>query len=79
LAQTFILKETAMYTGFYTPYYRRWGYPYYSHWYVPGGYGRYYGNYGNNIIGSAVANQNMNVIGSTGFIGTQTASPSVIW
>lgn len=48
------------------------GYP--AYW----GYGGY-GGYNSNIIGSAIANQNMNIIGSPGGIGNQVATPTVIW
>ena len=58
-----------MFGNLYYPHYRRWGAGY------PGyGYG-----FGSNIIGSAFANQNLNIIGSAGAIGTQVASPTVIW
>jgi hypothetical protein len=69
-----------MYGGYFYPYYRSpfippgyGGYPY------GGGYGGYpYGNYVNSI-GSAIANQNMNVIGAGAIGGNQTATPTVIW
>ena len=52
-------------------------YPY-PIWGTPYGYG--YGNYSSsNIIGSAVANQNMNTIGIGAIGGTQIATPTVIW
>jgi hypothetical protein len=65
-----------MFTGYYYPFYRGFVNPYYA-WGAP-----YYGfnnNYGNSIIGSAIANQNMNVIGPGAIGGTQTATPTVIW
>lgn len=70
-----------MYGGYFYPFYRSpfinpgyGGYPY-------GGYGGYpYGNYSSiNTIGSAIANQNMNVIGAGAIGGIQTATPTVIW
>lgn len=74
-----------MFGNLYYPHYRRWGagYPGYGYGYPGygfGGYGRYGGyGFGSNIIGSAFANQNLNIIGSAGAIGTQVASPTVIW
>ena len=72
-----------MYPNYRSPFIRGYGYGY------PGigpgfGYGGYpgygYGGYGgSNIIGSAIANQNMNVIGAGAIGGTQTATPTVIW
>jgi hypothetical protein len=60
-----------MFASYYYPMYRSFnpflGYP---------GYG--YG-YGNNIIGSAIANQNMTTIGAGAVGGIQTASPTVVW
>lgn len=56
--------------------YPGYGYPGYA------GYGGYlgYGGYGGiNVIGSAYANQSMNVIGSGAIGGTQIATPTVIW
>jgi hypothetical protein len=41
-----------------------------------GGYG---GSYGTNIFGSAIANQNMNVIGAGAIGGSQVATPTAIW
>jgi len=50
-----------------------------SPWATPYGYGNY-GNYSSsNIIGSAVANQNMNTIGIGAIGGTQIATPTVVW
>lgn len=46
------------------------------------GYGGYSNNYGygvTNFTGSAIANQNMNVIGAGAIGGTQIATPTVIW
>jgi len=69
-----------MFAGYYYPFYRGyinpyqpWGYPTYGY-----NYG-FNNNYGNSIIGSAIANQNMNVIGAGAIGGTQTATPTVIW
>lgn len=65
-----------MFAGYYYPFYRSFVNPYYG-WNYP-----YYGfnnNYGNSIVGSAIANQNMNVIGPGAVGGTQTATPTVIW
>jgi hypothetical protein len=45
-------------------------------WYG-GGYPGVYNS--SNIIGSAVANQGINVIGSAGAVATQTAFPTVIF
>ncbi len=43
-------------------------------------YGVNYGvNYGSNIVGSAIANQNMNTIGAGAIGGTQIATPTVVW
>jgi len=62
-------------------------YPFYRSPYI-GGYGYGYGynpyNYGgsyynNNVIGSAIANQNMNTIGAGAIGGTQIATPTVVW
>jgi hypothetical protein len=54
------------------------GYPGIGPGYSYGGYPGYsYG--GTNIIGSAIANQNMNVIGTGAIGGIQTATPTVIW
>jgi hypothetical protein len=45
-----------------------------------GGYsGGYGGSYGTNIFGSAIANQNMNVIGAGAIGGSQVATPTAIW
>ncbi len=45
-------------------------------WGVPYSYGNYSSS---NIIGSAVANQNMNTIGIGAIGGTQIATPTVVW
>ncbi len=81
----FFLKEKEMFAGYYYPFYRGFANPYQS-WSYPsyGGYGGYGGygfnnNYGTSVIGSAIANQNMNVIGTGAIGGTQTATPTVIW
>ncbi len=61
-----------MFAGYYYPFYRSfpiWGYPYYG----------FNSNYGTSIIGSAIANQSMNTIGTGAIGGIQTASPTVIW
>jgi hypothetical protein len=47
-----------------------------SPWAAPYGYGNYSSS---NIIGSAVANQNMNTIGIGAIGGTQIATPTVVW
>jgi len=72
-----------MYGGYFYPFYRSpyigpgyGGYPYGGY----GGYGGYGNSYGGiNTIGSAIANQNMNVIGAGAIGGNQTATPTVIW
>jgi hypothetical protein len=52
-------------------------YPY-PFWGMP--YGNFNSNYSSsNIIGSAVANQNMNTIGIGAIGGTQIATPTVVW
>lgn len=69
---THFLKEKEMFAGYYYPFYRSfpaWGYP---------GYG-FNNNYGTSIIGSAIANQGMNVIGAGAIGGTQIATPTAIW
>lgn len=73
-----------MFSGYMYPYYRSpyfggYGYPSYSWGYS--GYSGYpgYSYGGTNIIGSAIANQNMNVIGSGAIGGSQFATPTVIW
>jgi len=73
-----------MFSSYMYPFYRSpliggYGYPGIGPGY--GGYPGYgYGGYGgSNIIGSAIANQNMNVIGTGAIGGTQTATPTVIW
>ena len=69
-----------MYGGYLYPFYRS---PFigYGGYGGLGGYGGYpYGNYSSiNTIGSAIANQNMNVIGAGAIGGNQTATPTVIW
>jgi hypothetical protein len=72
----FLIKENIMY-GYLYPFYRS---PYYGNY---GGYGYPY-NYGgsyynNNVIGSAIANQNMNTIGAGAIGGIQIATPTVVW
>lgn len=63
-----------MFTNYYYPYYRS-PYNFIYPGYYPGGYGNYYGS---NVIGSAVANQNLAQVGGLGNIGVQTANPIVI-
>lgn len=68
----------------YIPFYRGWGmnYPAYGFGYPGIGFPGYagYGSFtGINAIGSAIANQNMNVIGAGAIGGIQTATPTVIW
>ena len=74
-----------MFTNYMFPFYRS---PYVGGYGVypgigPGfGYGGYggYGSFGGtNIIGSAIANQSMNTIGTGAIGGTQIATPTVIW
>jgi hypothetical protein len=78
-----------MYGGYFYPYYRS---PFITPGYgggygLPGGYGGGFGGgfggypYGSysNTIGSAIANQNMNVVGPGAIGGIQTATPTVIW
>ena len=65
-----------MFPGYLYPFYRS---PYTfipSPWATPYGYGNYTSS---NIIGSAVANQNMNTIGIGAIGGTQIATPTVVW
>ena len=73
-----------MFSSYMYPYYRSsfynnygYGYPGIGPGYGWGYPGSYYG--GTNVIGSAIANQNMNVIGTGAIGGTQTATPTVIW
>lgn len=67
-----------MYPFYRSPYFGGYGYVYPGLGY--GGYGGYGYSYGGtNVIGSAIANQNMNVIGTGAIGGTQTATPTVIW
>lgn len=64
-----------LYPNYRSSYFMPYPYPI---WGMPYGYG--YGNYSSsNIIGSAVANQNMNTIGIGAIGGTQIATPTVIW
>jgi hypothetical protein len=63
--------------GYLYPFYRS---PYiggYGYGYNPYNYGGSY--YNNNVIGSAIANQNMNTIGAGAIGGTQIATPTVVW
>lgn len=66
-----------VYAHHYYPYYGRWGYPHLTLRY-PYGYG-YGNNYGYNIIGSAIANQNMNIVGGAGVVANQYTNPIAIW
>jgi hypothetical protein len=73
-----------MFSGYMYPYYRSpfFGYGYGYPGIGPGfGYGGYsgYGYGGTNVIGSAIANQSMNVIGTGAIGGSQIATPTVIW
>lgn len=63
-----------MFSGYYYPYYRSFGYPVYpTPWANP-----YGPNYSSNIIGSAVSNQNLVNTGNA--IGVnQISTPTVIW
>jgi hypothetical protein len=67
-----------MFSGYYYPYYRSFGYPVY-----PNPYGYSYGypygsNYSSNIVGSAISNQNLVNTGNA--IGVnQISTPTVIW
>ena len=64
-----------MFSGYMYPYYRS---PFFGYASFPWGYpGSYYG--GTSVIGSAIANQSMNVIGAGAIGGIQTATPTVIW
>jgi hypothetical protein len=66
-----------MFSGYYYPFYRSFQpYPAYPAWGIPYGYGNYSSS---NIIGSAIANQNMNTIGAGAIGGTQIATPTVVW
>jgi hypothetical protein len=62
-----------MFSNYYYPFYRSFN-PF-----QPWGYPGYNVNYGSNIIGSAIADQNMNVIGAGAIGGNQIATPTVIW
>lgn len=67
-----------MFTNYYYPYYRS---PYYAMYpgYGPGyGFGIPGNYYSSNVIGSAIANQNMNTIGAGAIGGIQVATPTVI-
>jgi hypothetical protein len=70
-----------MYTGYLYPFYRSWG-PGYGAGYGYGAWGPGYpswgyGGFGNNVIGSAIANQS--VINTGAMAGTtQIATPTVI-
>jgi hypothetical protein len=64
-----------MFSSYYYPYYRSFGSPMpYPYPWPPYGV-----NYGSNIVGSAIANQNMNTIGAGAIGGTQIATPTVVW
>jgi len=74
---THFLKGNKMFSSYYYPYYRSFGYPSPYPW---PSYGVNYGsNYSSNIVGSAIANQNMNTIGAGAIGGTQIATPTVVW
>ena len=62
-----------MYPNYRSSYFMPYPYPF---WGMPYGYGNYSSS---NIIGSAVANQNMNTIGIGAIGGTQIATPTVVW
>lgn len=76
-----------MFSNYMFPFYRSpyiggygYGYPSFNY----GGFGPGYGGYGNgfnsiNTIGSAISNQNMNIIGTGAIGGTQIATPTVVW
>ena len=66
-----------MFPFYRSPFIGGYGYPGIGYPGFPG-YG-YAGYGGSNIIGSAIANQNMNVIGAGAIGGIQTATPTVIW
>jgi hypothetical protein len=69
------LKGDKMFSSYYYPYYRSFGSPMpYPYPWPPYGV-----NYGSNIVGSAIANQNMNTIGAGAIGGTQIATPTVVW
>lgn len=67
-----------MFSGYYYPYYRSFVNSYYQPVGFPG-YGYNSNNYSSNIIGSAVVDQNMNVIGAGAVGGNQVATPTVVW
>lgn len=73
---THFLKEKEMFTGYYYPFYRSFANPY-----QPWGFSGYgfNNNYGTSVIGSAIANQSMNVIGAGAIGGNQIATPTAIW
>lgn len=67
-----------MYPFYRSPFIGGYGYGYPG--FIPGYGYRGYGSYtGVNVIGSAIANQSMNVIGAGAIGGTQIATPTVIW
>ena len=65
-----------MFTSYMYPWYRSSYFLPYSYPVWPYGTGGNY--YGSNTIGSAVANQSMNTIGTGAIGGTQIATPTVI-
>lgn len=67
------LKGKRMFSSYYYPFYRSFAYP------APYPWTPYNVNYGSNIVGSAIANQNMNTIGAGAIGGTQIATPTVVW
>jgi len=80
LAHSLTNKEKVMFLNHLYPHYRGYGYGYgygYPSWNYAG-YNNWSG-YSSNIIGSAIANQNMNVIGTGAIGGSQIATPTAIW
>jgi hypothetical protein len=73
----FFKRNKNMFGNYYYPYYRSFS-PYaYPTWGYPGYPG--YGGYSSNIVGSAIANQNMVTVGAGAIGGIQTATPTVVW
>ena len=70
-----------MYPNYRSPFIGSYGYAYpgFGPIFGYGGYSNNYGYVGTNVIGSAIANQNMNVIDTGAIGGTQIATPTVIW
>lgn len=65
-----------MFPTYIYPYYRS---PFFGYGYPGFGWSGYSSYTGINTIGSAIANQNMNVIGTGAIGGSQIATPTVIW